>query len=486
VRGSAVIVAVFVAGCGTVATFTRPEGDGGWSAARRRAELATIATRAGVALDGTSPAPAAPAAAPADPLDLPTALALAAARNRRIAAAERDVAAARERVWDARGRLLPQTAGSGRYTWYSDPQTTSVDFPPGFLPPGVTPPVVTIREREFGVANATATVPLDLTGELRHALASAQAGYRGERARLWATTLEQQTTVIRAYFALLAAERLAEVTEQTIAADRAQLENAEQRFRNGRLTKNELLVVQVALRDAEQERVRRRLAIDEARWALNEAVGLGVDAPSRVADVRRRPDLPPVAEALRSAYASNPVLVALVEEQQRLEETARSLARSRLPRVSGGGAVDYSSATIVSPQRTESGFLGLTWDLGTDTRREAEIAAARIEAERNRIEIERELREVEASVRRACRSVEERLAAMAAAEAAVGQAEENLRIRQQQFAVGRAQSDDVLRAESLLALQRATLATALYDAHARRAELQQLMGLPLEALTGDR
>ena len=476
------VAVLWLAGCGAVATLTRPEGDGGWSATRRHDELATIATRAGVDLDGAGPAASAAPKRPAGTLDLPAALALAATRNRRIAVAERQVDVARERVWDARGRLLPSTVGSGRYTWYSDPQTTSVSFPSKLLPPGVAPPVVTIREREFGVANATATVPIDLSGEIVHALSSAQAGYRGERARLWATTLEQETLVIRTYFDLLAAERLAEVTEQTIVTDRAQLGTAQQRFDNGRLTKNELLVVRVALTDAEQERVRRRLAIDDARWTLNETIGVDVDAPTAVADVRGRPDLPPVADALRMAYASNPALVALVEEQQRLEESARSLARSRFPRVSGGGAVDYSSAAIVQPQRVESGFLGLTWDLGTDTRREAQIASARIEAERNGVEIERELRELESSIRRACRSVEERLDAMSAAEAAVGQAEENLRIRQQQFDAGRAQSEDVLDAEALLSRQRATLATALYDAHTRRAELQQLMGLPLEAL----
>jgi len=76
----------------------------------------------------------------------------------------------------------------------------------------------------------------------------------------------------------------------------------------------------------------------------------------------------------------------------------------------------------------------------------------------------------------------ERLAALAAAEAGVGQAEENLRIRQQQFEVGRATSEDVLDAEALLAAQRATLASALYQAQTRRAELQRLMGRPLDAL----
>jgi outer membrane protein len=476
-RAERVVAALVLAGC---ATLTRPEGDGGWTPARRRAELARLAEHAGVALDAETPPPA-----PAGPLDLPAALALAAQRNRRIAAAERDVAAARERVWDARGRLLPATTGSGRYTRYTDAETNQVSFPPGFLPRGLAAPVVTVRQDEATVLNGTTTVPLDVSGELLHALASAQAGYRGERARQWATTLEQQVAVIRSYFQLLAAERLAEVTAQTIALDRAQLRDADEQFGHGRLTKNGLLVVQVAVANAEQEAVQRRLAIDEARWALNETVGLPVDAPSAVVDVRRRPDVPPVGEALRAAYAGNPVLVALVEEQQRLEETARSLARGRLPRLGAGGAVDYTTSDVFQPQRIGSGFVGFTWDLGTDTRREAQIAEARIQADRNRVEIERELRALEATVRATQRAAEERLAALAAAEAAVGQAEENLRIRQQQFDVGRAQSEDVLDAEALLARERATLATALYQAHTRRAELQQLMGLPLDALVAD-
>ncbi len=461
-----------VVGCGTAARFTRAEGDGGWSAARRAEEVARLA------------APSAEAA-PAGPLTLAAALALAARGNRRIAEAEEQLDVARARVWETRGRLLPATTGSGRYTWYTDAQTTRVHLPPGLLPAGTTPPDVTVRQAEFGTVNGTLRLPLDLSGELQHTLAAAQAGYRGERARLWATRLAEQVGVIRAYFQLLEAERLAEVTEQTIATDRQQLANAEQRFAAGRLTKNELLVVQVALRNAEEQRLQRALAIDQARWALNQAVGLPVDAPSEVVDVRERPALLAADEALRLARATNPVLVSLLEEQQRLEESARALVSSRLPRFDAGGAIDYSSATIVQPQRVGSGFVGFTWDLGTDTRREAEIAAARHAAEQNRIAVGRELDEIEAAVRTTQRAAEERLAAAAAAEAGVAQAEENLRIRRQQFDAGRATSDDVLDAEALLAGQRATRAGALYQAHTRRAELQELLGLPLDDVIAD-
>jgi len=207
-----------------------------------------------------------------------------------------------------------------------------------------------------------------------------------------------------------------------------------------------------------------------------------VDAQTSVVDVSQRPDLPGVDEALRGAFANNPVLGSLVEEQQRLEDTATALVRSRLPRLEGGGAIDWTSERILQPRTVGSGFVGFAWDLGTDGRREAQLAEARIEAERNRLAIERELRELEGAVRDTRAAAAERLTALDTARAAVGQAEENLRIRRQQFDAGRATSEDVLDAQALLTQQRATLATALYEAHTRRAELQELMGLPLEDL----
>ena len=464
-----------MAGCSSWAKLTQPEGDGGWSREQRNHELAQRATAAGVAFGQVPEGERATAPAPTGPLDLRAALALAATGNRRITEAGQQVDAARARFLDTRGRLLPTTVGTARYTWYSDPQSANVT-----LPVGMAAPVVKLRDASAGTANGTLTLPLDLSGEIRHLLSAAQAGYRGERARLWATTLDQQLQVVRAYYDMLEAQRLREVTQETITLDRQQLSVADSRFRNGRATKNDVLVVQVALQNAQQQLVQRDLMIDEARWALNQVIGADVNAPRELVDVQQRPDVPPAAAALQLAYQHNPVLTGLLEEQQRLEENVHALESSRWPRFYAGGAIDYSTSDLLLPQRIESGFTGLAWDFGTDTRREAQITEARVAADKNRVQIEQQMREIEAAVRAAQSAAEERLSALMAAEAAVGQAEENLRIRQQQFESGRAQSDDVLIAEALLAQQRAILATALYQAHTRRAELQQLIGLSLD------
>jgi outer membrane protein TolC len=407
-------------------------------------------------------------------------LARAERSNRALAAAGVRAQIARQRALEARGLLLPGTTASGAYTWYSDVRSTRVD--PGAFLPGAPPFEVVLSDSDAGTINTLFALPLDLSGELRQTLAAAQAGYRGEAARRWATELDQDVLVIRAYYDRLSAERLREVTEQTVALYQKQYADADQRFQAGRLTKNEVLEVQVVLRNAQQRMQRDDLFIERARWAFNQAIGVDVNAPTQVVDVRERPLLPDDAEMLRTAQEKNPILTALFERERQLEAELGALERSRFPRFNAGGELNYSSSTLFTPQAIGSGFVGFSWDLGTDTRREQRITAAKLAVDENRIQLEAELRTLEQSLRVTRRSAQERLTALDTAEIAVGQAEENLRIRQQQFDAGRAQTRDVLEAQRLLAEQRAVLATALYEAQTRRAELQQLMGEPLEPL----
>ena len=51
--------------------------------------------------------------------------------------------------------------------------------------------------------------------------------------------------MVRAYFQLLEAERLREVTEKNVTLDREQLDNAQAKFQNGRLTKNDVAEVRM-------------------------------------------------------------------------------------------------------------------------------------------------------------------------------------------------------------------------------------------------
>jgi outer membrane protein TolC len=476
---TAAALAAWLGGCTAAREMWRPEGDGGWTPAQRRAAVSTLAPAAGV-VDPLAPLPPAPPAR--QPYDLRQALAQAARANRAIQAASTRTEIARTRALAARGLLLPTTTAQAAYTWYSDVRSTVPELPPNVLPPGSPPFRVVLSDSDAGTVNARLVQPLDLSGELRETLKAAQAGYRGEAARRWATELEQDLAVTRAYFDRLGAARLREVTVQTIALYQRQVDDADRRFQAGRVTKNEVLEVQVALRNARQRLEQDDVAIERARWAFNQAIGVDVNAPTDVVDVRERPLVPSAEEMLRSAEEHNPVLTALFERQRQLDAELRALQRSWVPRFNAGGQLDYSTSTLFTPQAIGAGFVGFNWDLGTDTRRVERITAAQLAIDENRIALEAELRSLEETLRATQRAAAERLTALDTASTAVGQAEENLRIRQQQFEAGRAETRDVLAAQRLLAEQRAVLATALYEAQTRRAELQQLMGEPFDAL----
>ncbi|MGH7805725.1 MAG: TolC family protein, partial [Candidatus Binatia bacterium] len=168
-------------------------------------------------------------------------------------------------------------------------------------------------------------------------------------------------------------------------------------------------------------------------------------------------------------------------ESQRLEARESALVRSRLPRLSAGGTYEATSSDILDPWEFGSGFVAFRWDLGTDLQRESDLLEARRLARQNQKRLEDELRGLEDSMAVAYAALEERIRALAVARTAASQAEENLRIRRQQFDVGRSTSDDVLDAETLLTSERAAAASALYQSHVRRAELLRLAGLPPSA-----
>jgi outer membrane protein TolC len=191
--------------------------------------------------------------------------------------------------------------------------------------------------------------------------------------------------------------------------------------------------------------------------------------------------MPPLETALATARAMNPLVTAMLEEVQAADERLTSARRSRFPHVAAGAAYDATTADTLVPKDYASAGITVDFDLGS-LRREGEISKLEAAGRRLRLLLDRSVREVESLVRDSHDRVRERLAAIDAASVAAGQAEENLRIRQVQFDEGRATSEDLLDAAELATRQHAMLAVSFYQAHTRRAELQQLMGEPLAGL----
>ena len=108
-RWTMAVLAAGLAGCTAARNVWRPEGDGGWSAAKRREAVSALAPQAGVVDPLAAPTPA-----PGPTVyNLAAALAEARGGNRPMQAEALRVGIARQRALEARGRLLPTTTARG-------------------------------------------------------------------------------------------------------------------------------------------------------------------------------------------------------------------------------------------------------------------------------------------------------------------------------------------------------------------------------------
>ena len=306
--------------------------------ARRRDELARRATAAAVALDPEAPPPGARGrrhAAVARPTPSPS----RPRGNRRIAEAERGVDAAAARVRDTRGRLLPGDDRARAAT-----RGTPIRAAQRRRPAGRATRASASRIRASSSASSSRDA---LNGDHRSSRSTspARSGRRSPPRRPATAAsarapgpprLRRRSSSSGPTSTCSRRSGCAPSSSRTSRSTATQLANAQQRYDAGRLTRNELLVVQVALQDREQELRQRDLDIDRARRGLNEAIGRPVDAPTarrrrRRSSRRCRRSTTRCATPSRTTRCS----LSLVEEQQRLEDTATALARSRLPALRG-------------------------------------------------------------------------------------------------------------------------------------------------------
>ena len=291
---------------------------------------------------------------------------LAAARNRRIAEARAAARrGARARLRGARPPAARPPPASGRYTWYTDAQTTDVELPPGTLPAGAARSWP-CGSRSSATLNGTVTLPIDSDRRARATRSlAAQAGYRGEAARAWAT---HARAAGRASIARLLRPARGRAPARGHGADaRPRSARSSPTRRSASTTGGSPRTSCSSCRSRVQQ---RRAGAAPAR-PRDRAGALGAQPGDRASRSTRRPRLVDVTEppvravarggAARRASRATRCSLALVEEQQRLEATATALERGRLPRFEVRRRCRLHELAIWSSRRTSApGFVGFT------------------------------------------------------------------------------------------------------------------------------
>ena len=404
-----------------------------------------------------------------DPLSLREAVRLALRENKAIAAANAGTRAAAARIDEARAGRLPKVNYSESFARSDNPVFVFSSL---------------LTQHQFGIENfnigplnrpdslnnfqslLTVDQPLYDAGQTRNLVKSADLSRQitGEEQRR--TEMQTIAGVVRAYYgAVLAAESL-KTAEQSLGSAEADLKRAESVRVAGLSTDVDVLSIRVHLAAVTEQRIQRAADLDVAKSALNDALGLPLDAGHVLTTALIPLDLPELTLAAleRDASATRPEAREIHLAASLAKTQADSARSTLLPQVAFHAAFEADRQRFVD--RGGANWLasvGLHWNLFNGLADKARIEEQSHWLERAHADEQRVDSAVRLEVRRAwadLRAAQERIEV---AKAAVAEAEESLRITQNRYEAGMSNVTDLLRNETVVLESRTRYLTAVGD-----------------------
>jgi outer membrane protein len=406
---------------------------------------------------------------------LEEAWAMAQSSDQAFAALGSEATAARESVAAARAERYPTLAVNGAFTQLED--SPAFDFSAAGLP--VQLPEI-FGGDNFANAGVLISLPLYTGGRISRGVAAATAQLEVCEAAVDGGRQDLKLAVARAYVDVLRAASRLDVADSNVASLGAYQHDVQAMFDREVVPRNDLLAAQVALADAQQNRLRAANARALALSAYNRRLGQPLDREvelvpslaSATADLTGQS----LAALVTSAVAARPEIKAL-DAQARALGASADVERARLrPQLGLSGGYTYFENQALDRDTFAMASIGFEWavfDGGRVRSRVASLRAAQQATSQRRSDVESQ---IELAVRQAWLALEESRARVAVTRDAVVQADENLRITRQQYAVGLSASTRVLEAEALRVQSARNRDEAVLDAELAVLELARAAG----------
>lgn len=413
--------------------------------------------------------------APAHAETLTEAWAMALENDHVLAAARLETEAARLDQSAARAQRYPSLTASGSFVQFSD--APAFDFSPAGIP--IQLPEV-IDDDNTLIGGVSVSLPLYTGGRISSSIAAASETLRVREANESRALQDTKLAVAQSYVDVLRAQRALEVAESSVASLDGYVGEVGSMFQRELVPRNDLLAAQVALANAEQNRVRAANGVSIARASYNRRLGqpltrevdLAETLPALAAELEREPveRLIDRARAKRSELAA---LDAQAKASGRLAEVESARVR---PQLMLSGGYNYLENQAFDREEFASASIGFQWPLfdGGVTRNRS--AALR----RTQRALEQRLEDAEAllalEVHQSWLELQETRSRVRVTAEAVAQSEENLRITRQQYQAELVTSTRVLEAESLRVVSRTNHDNALLDATLASYRLARMLG----------
>jgi outer membrane protein len=387
-------------------------------------------------------------------MSLNDAVRLALDKNKSIEASNAAKKGADSRISEARSGFLPKVNYSESWTRSDNPV-----FVFGSL----------LTQHQFGTQNfqigslnnpdflnnfqsqVTAHQLIYDAGQTKHAIRSAELtkDITSEEGRR--TQMEVIAGVVRAYYdSLLSTDQL-NATGQAMRSAEADLERAQTIRSAGMATDVDTLSIRVHLAAVREQQIRREADLDVARAALNDAIGLPLDAPHTLTTALVPLDVPEgsLADQQRNAIAQRPEARQMKLATSLADTQAASARSSLLPQVTLHGAFEADRQRFI----TQGGdnwlvSIGLRWNLFNGLGDKARIEESKFAQQRSSAEAARTVSAIRLQVHRAYADLHAATQRIEVAKASVAESEESLRITQNRYEAGISNVTDLLRTET--------------------------------------
>jgi outer membrane protein len=381
--------------------------------------------------------------------------------------------AAQGRTEQARAAYLPQLTGTGTY------QRTTSNFAPR---PGANPTLMPGRKSwatydffNFGVtANQLIYDFGQTTGRWRAAEANREAALAAEQ------TTEQQVifSVRRSYYQALAQEELVQVARENLDNQQKHLTQTEGLVRAGMRPDIDLARVRTDLANARVQLINAESGVDVAKALLAQAMGVQ-PGPMRLQTDEGAPiagEDGPASALVDSALAARPELASLQRAHKAQEASISGLKGAYGPSLSATANATDVGTTISGLVPNFAVGAILTWPflqggLTTGQLHEAHANLNSIDAQLDQLRLQ-----VEVDVTQAQVAVRGTKAALVAAEEAIVNAREQLRLAEGRYTGGLGSAIELGDAQVLFTGSAAQAVQARYNVATARAQLATALG----------
>lgn len=338
-------------------------------------------------------------------------------------------------------------------------------------------PENTAVKTSSSLAGLTATLPLDISRQLRYSSEITHMQYQLQYLSMLTVSEQLILKVKNAYYTLLRSSGQEIVRKAAVSDAKLRLANILAKREEGTVPQFDVTSIQVELSNLNQLLLSAQNQVRLAQSALNEVLGVDVNNPTQVISAEvpvtvsdvEIPKLTAEAYSKRPDVKSAQIAVALSEKNVDLQKVGL------LPSASLNGTTSYSfnPSVMATDNYTWQATVTLSIPLSDGGMTKAKVRQAKASVQSSMSSLNRTLLSVSSEVRSISLNLQDAALRTKTTEAAIGLAEDALGIAKERYDAGIAVMVEVSNAQSQLTQARFNYVNALFDYAVATAQLQK-------------